>query len=59
VPGTEHLMPRAAITTTGDQAAGEHLAREVALRDIAEESGEPNSKVVPMKKAGKAKPKNR
>jgi hypothetical protein len=58
VTGSEHLMPRAAITTTGDQAVAEYLAREAALRDIAEE----NSKVVPIKgKAGKGKksPKKR
>jgi hypothetical protein len=38
VPGTEHLMSRAAIRTTSDQATAEYLAREAALRDIAEEA---------------------
>jgi hypothetical protein len=49
--GSDHLMPRAAITTTSDQATAEYLAREATLRDIAEEIGD---KVVPIK--GKAKP---
>ena len=39
VPGTEHLMPRSAITTKSDQAAAEHLARETALRDMAKDAG--------------------
>jgi hypothetical protein len=52
VPGTEHLMPRGAIKTTGDQAAAEHAARAAALADIAAES---DNKVVPITN-GKAKP---
>jgi hypothetical protein len=56
VPGTEHLMPRAAVTIASDHAAAQHLARAAALRDIAEETGDSNGKVVPLKgKAGKAK----
>ena len=51
VTGSEHLMPRAAMTTTSDQATDEYLAREAAPRDIAEEAGD---KVVPIK--GKARP---
>ena len=55
VPGTEHFMPREAVTTVGDQAAAEHHARESALTDIEQETG---GKVVPIKgKAGKAKTK--
>ena len=49
-------MPRAAVTTASDHAAAQHLARAAALRDIAEETGDSNGKVVPLKgKAGKAK----
>src|SRR5262245_56321326 len=53
VTGSEHLMPRAAITITGDQATPECLAREVALRNIAQEAGDSGDKVVPIK--GKAR----
>src|SRR5262245_27312746 len=35
VAGTECVLPRAAITSKGDQAQAEFLAREVAMHDIA------------------------
>ena len=56
VPGTEHLMPRSAITTKSDQAAAEYHAKETALADIAEEIGSDSIKT--KTRVGKAKKKH-
>jgi hypothetical protein len=44
VPGSVRFMPRQAVVTKGDKAAAEHLARETALRDIAEKAGDSTNK---------------
>ena len=53
VSGSEHLMPRTAITSAADQAIAEQIARETAMRDMAEEKGDDakpiNGKVKPAK----------
>ena len=54
VPGTEHLMPRPAITSKGDQAQAEYLAREAAMHDIAK-AADDDGKLTSIKQA-KAKP---
>ena len=59
LPGTEHLMPRPAITSKSDQAVAE---QEAAMRDIAK-AADDDGKVTVLKakaKPGKSsKPKNK
>ena len=47
VTGSEHLLPNAAVTTAGEKAAAEALARASALADMEKEAGDPAARYCP------------